>query len=84
MSVTGLVLGTRQLGQLESLELAVYDAMVRVRPEPSVDSRLLIVAITEADIAFMPQRLANFNSINHEPLGWISYAIFPLSQDMMP
>ena len=50
MSVTGLVLGTRQLGQLESLELAVYDAMVRVRPEPSVDSRLLIVAITEADI----------------------------------
>jgi len=50
MSVTGLVLGTRQLGQLESLELAVYDAMVRVRSETDVDSRLLIVAITEADI----------------------------------
>ncbi len=50
MSVTGLVLGTRQLGQLESSELAVYDAMVRVRSETDVDSRLLIVAITEADI----------------------------------
>ncbi|WP_171572497.1 CHASE2 domain-containing protein [Leptolyngbya sp. Cla-17] len=50
ISVTGLVLGTRQLGQLEFLELAVYDAMVRVRSEVPVDNRLLIVAITEDDI----------------------------------
>jgi len=50
ISVTGLVLGTRQLGQLESLELTVYDAMVRLQPEAPVDERLLIVAITETDI----------------------------------
>ncbi len=50
ISVTGLVLGSRQFGQLESLELAAYDAMVRLRPAAPTDPRLLIVAITEADI----------------------------------
>ncbi|PZV19389.1 MAG: adenylate/guanylate cyclase domain-containing protein [Leptolyngbya sp.] len=50
ISATGLVLGIRQLGQLESLELTVYDAMVRLQPKAPADARLLIVTITEADI----------------------------------
>ena len=48
--VTGLLLGVRQLGGLQPLELASYDQMVRLLSDQATDPRLLIVAITEADI----------------------------------
>ncbi|MBD1879739.1 CHASE2 domain-containing protein [Coleofasciculus sp. FACHB-T130] len=60
---TGLLLGVRQLGGLQSLELATFDQMVRLRfatrvlgdldrssPMEGPDPRLLVVEITEADI----------------------------------
>jgi CHASE2 domain-containing sensor protein len=47
---TGLVLGVRQLGGLQSLELAAYDRMVQIVPEPAPDPRILVVGVTEADI----------------------------------
>lgn len=40
----------RQFGGLQPLELKAYDLMVRSRPDPGIDSRLLIVEITETDI----------------------------------
>jgi CHASE2 domain-containing sensor protein len=40
----------KQLGWLQSLELRLYDRMVRYKADGDVDPRLLIVAITEADI----------------------------------
>ncbi|MEP1057503.1 MULTISPECIES: CHASE2 domain-containing protein [Cyanophyceae] len=49
-SVTGVLLGIRQVGWLQPLELASYDLMVRLRPDQEVDPRLLLVTITEADI----------------------------------
>ena len=48
--VTGLLLGVRQLGGLQFLELAAYDQMVRWLPDASWDPRLLVVGITESDI----------------------------------
>ncbi|MCP4700181.1 MAG: EAL domain-containing protein [Gammaproteobacteria bacterium] len=48
--VTALLLGVRQIGWLQPLELAAYDWMVRVRPAAAPDPRLLIVKITEEDI----------------------------------
>ncbi len=48
--ITGLLLGIRQLGWFQPLELAAYDWMVRTRPAIEPDSRLLIVKITEEDI----------------------------------
>lgn len=48
--VSGAVLGLRYLGQLQQLELLAYDQMVRLQPDKGPDSRLLVVAITEADI----------------------------------
>jgi CHASE2 domain-containing sensor protein len=48
--IAGLVIGVRQLGGLQTLELMTYDQMVRLRPDGGADSRLLIVAITEDDI----------------------------------
>jgi adenylate cyclase len=49
-AVTLSLMGVRQLGILEPIELSVYDQMVRWRPEEQPDSRLLVVGITEADI----------------------------------
>jgi CHASE2 domain-containing sensor protein/class 3 adenylate cyclase len=50
VTVTGSLLVARQLGWLQAPELAAYDQMIRLRPDLAPDSRLLIVAINEADI----------------------------------
>ncbi|WP_353570580.1 EAL domain-containing protein [Candidatus Albibeggiatoa sp. nov. BB20] len=44
------LLGARQAGLLEPLELVAYDWMMRQQPDMGVDSRLLVVEITEDDI----------------------------------
>ncbi|MEG4942633.1 adenylate/guanylate cyclase domain-containing protein [Microcoleus sp. F4-D5] len=48
--VTGTLLGVRHLGGLQPLELNTFDLMVKLRPDPGPDPRLLIVTITEQDI----------------------------------
>lgn len=50
LAVTTLILGVRQLGGLQTLELSAYDQLVRLRPDPGPDQRLLTVLITEEDI----------------------------------
>jgi CHASE2 domain-containing sensor protein/serine/threonine protein kinase len=50
LMVTGLVLGMRQLGWLQPLELAIFDRLMRVSPDAGPDPRLLVVGITDADI----------------------------------
>jgi CHASE2 domain-containing sensor protein len=50
LAVTGVIVGLRQLGWLQSLELMAYDRMMQLRPEPEPDSRLLTVLVTEEDI----------------------------------
>ena len=48
--VTALVLGIRQIGSLQPLEMVAFDYLVRSQPDPGSDPRLLVVAITESDI----------------------------------
>lgn len=48
--ITSSILAVRHLGALERLELAVYDQLVSLRPDEELDSRLLIVGVTERDI----------------------------------
>ena len=48
--VTGTLLGVRHLGWFQPLELHIFDVMVRLRPDPGPDPRLLVVTITEQDI----------------------------------
>lgn len=50
LTMSALVLGIRQLGWLQPLELAAYDRMVQISPDRGADLRLLVVGITEADI----------------------------------
>ena len=55
LTVTGLLLGVRAVGGLQPLELVAYDHLVRSRPQAGPDPRLLVVAITEADIKAQKQ-----------------------------
>ncbi|MEM8501842.1 MAG: EAL domain-containing protein [Cyanobacteria bacterium P01_D01_bin.1] len=50
VAVTLLLIGLRQLGGLQPLELLAYDYMIRLRPDRGPDPRLLIVEVTEQDI----------------------------------
>ncbi|MBW3584788.1 MAG: CHASE2 domain-containing protein [Cyanobacteria bacterium 0813] len=54
-AVTLSLMGVRQLGLLDPVELSAYDQMLRLRPEEQPDSRLLVVGITEADIQELKQ-----------------------------
>lgn len=49
VAVTGFVFGVRQIGGLQTLELMVFDSMVRLQPDLGPDPRLLVVTITEDD-----------------------------------
>lgn len=53
--MTGMVVGLRELGWLQPLELTAYDRMVQFAPDPGIDSRLLVVGITETDIQTLRQ-----------------------------
>jgi CHASE2 domain-containing sensor protein len=48
--VAGVVVGLRQIGTLEGMELRAYDQLMRSRPDPGPDDRLLVVGVTEQDI----------------------------------
>jgi CHASE2 domain-containing sensor protein/tRNA A-37 threonylcarbamoyl transferase component Bud32 len=50
LAVTGLLLGARQVGILEPLELAAFDQLVRLEPIQPPDPRILVVTITEEDL----------------------------------
>jgi CHASE2 domain-containing sensor protein/predicted Ser/Thr protein kinase len=54
--VVGMVLtGVRATGGLQGVELALYDQMIRWRPDEPPDKRVLVVEVTEADIQKLGQ-----------------------------
>lgn len=48
--VTALILGLKQVGGLQVLELYAFDRMVRLQSDRGPDPRLLIIEVTEEDI----------------------------------
>lgn len=50
LTVTGMIAGVKQVGWLQTPELAVYDHLMRLRPASGTDPRLLTIEITEADL----------------------------------
>ncbi|MCC5640520.1 CHASE2 domain-containing protein [Nostoc sp. CHAB 5844] len=50
LAMTGVILGLRFLGVLQSAELQVFDSMMRSRPDEGPDRRMLIVTIDDADL----------------------------------
>lgn len=51
LGVTSVIWGVRELKWLQSWELKAYDQMLRSRPAEPPDSRILLVTITEEDLA---------------------------------
>jgi CHASE2 domain-containing sensor protein len=63
-AVTGLLVGARQLGWLEPLELRAFDQMVRLSNKAAdPDPRLLIVAISEADLRSLQRTTPSDQSV---------------------
>jgi CHASE2 domain-containing sensor protein len=54
-AVTGLTMGMRYFGILQAWELNAYDTSMRLRPAERPDPRLLIVTVTEEDVAAQKQ-----------------------------
>jgi CHASE2 domain-containing sensor protein/tRNA A-37 threonylcarbamoyl transferase component Bud32 len=50
VGVTVFVWGMRELKWLEAGELSIYDRMLRSRPQEPLDSRILLVTITQEDL----------------------------------
>jgi CHASE2 domain-containing sensor protein/serine/threonine protein kinase len=48
--VTILLLGMQRLRVFEPVELKIFDSLTTIRPDPGTDPRILVVAVTEADI----------------------------------
>lgn len=55
-SVTAVVVGMRSLGLLQNLELQVLDQFFILQPREKVDSRIVIVEITEPDVQAVVRR----------------------------
>lgn len=62
--ITTVVVGLRQMGTLEAIELGVFDQMVRWRPDERPDERLLVVAITEKDIQKIQEATLSDQNLN--------------------
>lgn len=50
LAVTSVVMGMRSLGLLQAWELQAYDYLMRLRPDPGLDKRLLIVTVNDKDV----------------------------------
>ncbi|MEA5515206.1 CHASE2 domain-containing serine/threonine-protein kinase [Nodularia sp. UHCC 0506] len=59
LGVTALVWGVRELKWLQSWELKAYDQMLRSRPVEAPDPRILLVEITQEDLAREPWPLSD-------------------------
>jgi CHASE2 domain-containing sensor protein len=56
LAITGLIMGMRYGGMLQSMELQAFDQLIRLRPDEKPDSRLLVVTITEEDVQSQSQQ----------------------------
>ncbi|WP_413160318.1 CHASE2 domain-containing protein [Capilliphycus salinus ALCB114379] len=93
--ITGLVMGFRFLGILETWELKTLDALIRLKPDQPPDPRLLIVTVTESDIQAqnpnelrgslsdpaLKQLLEKLNQHQPRVIGLDIYRPFPVQQN---
>lgn len=77
LAITGLTIGLRHLGILQPLELMAFDRLIQLKPEEKPDPRLLVVTITEADIAAQNPK-SRRGSLGDDALARILAKIEPL------
>lgn len=53
--VAGVIVGLRELGILEGLELGAYDSLMRSRPDKGLDKRFTVLGIDDSDIQILKE-----------------------------
>jgi CHASE2 domain-containing sensor protein len=56
LAAAAVVIGARELGGLESTELAVYDQMMQLKPKEQPDENLFVITIDQADLDYQDQQ----------------------------
>jgi CHASE2 domain-containing sensor protein len=56
LAAAAVVLGARELGGLESTELAVYDQMMQLKLKEQPDENLFVITIDQADLDYQDQQ----------------------------
>nr|RNJ67974.1 MAG: CHASE2 domain-containing protein [Leptolyngbya sp. IPPAS B-1204] len=75
--VLAVVLGVRQIGGFQSLELAMYDQLLRWRPQTEPpDPRLLVITVTQADVQAQTERQGS--SLSNKSLAQLLDQLEPL------
>ncbi len=77
--VAGGLMGLRQFGVFEDMELGAYDRFIRLKPREATDERVLVVGVEESDIqtlqeyplhdGTLAQALVNLDSYNPRTIG---------------
>ncbi len=80
---TALIVGIRQLGILQPIELKAFDSMMRLRPNEGLDSRLLLVTITEKDIQNQNPQERRSSSLSDKALTKLLQKIVPLQPQVI-
>lgn len=62
--ITALMVGIKQLGVVEPIELKLFDQMIQMRTDQSPDPRILVVAVTENDIQKLQEWPLSGETIN--------------------
>lgn len=50
LAIAGLIVGLREVGSFQGMELAAFDWLMRSRPDEGADNRFLVVGIDDVDI----------------------------------
>jgi CHASE2 domain-containing sensor protein len=56
LATAAIVVGGRELGGLESMELATYDQMMQLKPKEQPDENLFVITIDQADLNYQDQQ----------------------------
>ncbi len=95
IAITGLLMGVRYLGMLQSLEIKAFDQLMQMRPTEQPDSRLLVVSVTEDDVRaqqsekrrgslsdkFLHKLLEKLESYQPAAIGLDIYRDYPANKD---
>ncbi|HEY9702422.1 MAG TPA: CHASE2 domain-containing protein [Allocoleopsis sp.] len=88
--VTGGVIGVRQLGLLQTLELAAWDQLFNLKPKEQADKRITIITIEENELKELgwpipdkklAELLEKINQFNPRVIGLDIYKDIPIEKD---
>jgi CHASE2 domain-containing sensor protein len=65
---SGVTVGVRSLGWLQSWELQTFDLLMQLRPNEAADQRILLVTITEEDVQSQPAQERGGSSLSDRSL----------------